>query len=219
MKALLTIALLLCSGLVRAAPVTLDFEGLLRDTVVSTQFADRGVLIASDYGAVTVFDGCCAASGVNTLNGGGFRGVTLTFVDPDDMFRPATTDFFSVTLGDVDIPGNGLTAYDLDGNQIAQVLSGCATAFACPGDSLFETLTLSVAGMHRVVIAAGGQLSGNAAQGEATVDDVVFNAVVAQVPEPSALQLLAAGLSVLACVALSRRLRAVRLSRGRSASR
>lgn len=219
MKALLMIALLLCCGLARSEVVTLDFEDLPRDTVVSTQYADRGLLISSDYGAVTVFAGCCAASGLNTLNGGGFRGITLTFVDPADMFRPAVTDFFSVTLGDVDIPGNGLTAYDVDGNQIAQVLSGCAADFACPGDSLFETLTLSVAGMHRIVIAAGGQLSGDPAQGEATVDDVVFNAVVAQVPEPSALLMLATGLSVLACIVLSRRLRAARVSRGTSASR
>lgn len=219
MKALLMIALLLCCGLARSEVVTLDFEDLPRDTVVSTQYADRGLLITSDYGAVTVFAGCCAASGLNTLNGGGFRGITLTFVDPADMFRPAVTDFFSVTLGDVDIPGNGLTAYDVDGNQIAHVLSGCVAAFACPGDSLFETLTLSLAGMHRIVIAAGGQLSGDPAQGEATVDDVVFNVVVAQVPEPSALQMLAAGLAVLACVALHRRRRAAPVNRGTNASR
>lgn len=215
-KCIFMLFMLLGPGVAPAAPITLDFEELPSGSLVSGQYLDVGVLIGSSLGDVTVFSGCCASSGVNSLDGSFFREVTVTFVDPADPLRPAVTDFFSVTLGDIDLPGNGITAYDLSGAVIGQVLAHCEVEFACPDSNLLETLTLSLPGIHRVVIAAGGQLSGNLPVSEATVDDITFNPVVAQVPEASSPQLFAAGLVLLGCVLLRRR-RAV--SRGRIASR
>jgi hypothetical protein len=220
MKKLLMFSMWLFSSLAHSAAQTIDFDALLPGTLVTDQFASQGVLISSSFGDVRVFSGCCSDSGTNSLDGGQFREVVITFVDPADALRPATTDFFSMTLGDVDIPGNGMTAYDVLGRQIARVVSSCAADFACPGDSLYETLSLSVAGMHRIVIAAGGQLSNAEPRSEATVDSFVFNQVVAQVPEPLHAQMLAAGLTLLLAVAVrrSRLSRVSQRSRGRGMS-
>lgn len=215
-KHLIMMFMLVVPALARATPLTLDFETLPAGTAVTDQYLEFGVLISSSFGEVTVFTGCCSSSGSHSLDGGHFREVTVTFVAPGDPLRAAVTDFFSVTLGDIDIPGSGFTAYDIQGNEIAQVGVSCAAAFACPGEDLYETLTLSRAGIHRVVIAAGGQLGGAQAQPEATVDDIAFNAVVAQVPEASSAHMLAGGITVLGWAVLRRR-RA--LSRGTSASR
>ncbi len=212
MKKLFMFSMWLLSSLAQAAVQTIDFDALPSGALVTDHFASQGVLISSSFGDVRVFSGCCSDSGANSLDGGAFREVVVTFVDPADPLRPATTDFFSMTLGDVDLAGNGMTAYDVLGRQIARVVSSCAADFACPGDSLYETLSLSAAGMHRIVIAAGGQLSGAEARSEATVDSFVFNPVVAQVPELSHAHMLAAGLTLLLAVAV-RRSRLSRVSR------
>jgi hypothetical protein len=205
MKTLILLwAACLIHSVAHAAPVTLDFDDLPSGTVIDNQFAPLGVLFSSTFGDVKVFSGCCAHTGTHSLDGGGFREVVVTFVDPTDARRAATTDFFSVTLGDIDLPGNGLTAFDIAGNLIGQAFAACAAPFDCPGDSFSETLNLSVAGMHRIVIAAGGQLFGAQAQGEATVDTLVFNAVAAHVPEASRQYLLGAGLAVLGLIARRR---------------
>lgn len=201
MKKLLMFSMWLFSSLAHPAAQTIDFDALLPGTVVTGQFASQGVLISSSFGDVTVFSGCCSDSGANSLDGGAFREVVVTFVDPADALRPATTDFFRMTLGDVDLTGNGMTAYDVLGRQIARVVSSCVADFVCPGESLYETLSLSVAGMHRIVIAAGGQLSGAEPRSEATVDSFVFNPVTAPVPEMSHAHMLAAGLVLLLVVA------------------
>jgi hypothetical protein len=204
MKKLIMLALLFIHSHAYADTVTIDFDLLPAGAIITDQFASQGVLISSSFGDVTIFSGCCSESGLNSLDGGNFREVIVTFVDPADVLRPATTDYFRMTLGDVDLPGNGMTAYDIDGNQIAQVISSCVAAFDCPGDSFLETLSLSATGMHRIVIAAGGQLANVDAQSEATVDTFVFNAVVAQVPEASRTHTLAAGLLLISLIALRR---------------
>lgn len=176
-----------------AALTTIDFDALGTGTIVTNQFASQGVLISSSFGDVTIFSSCCSNTGLNSLNGGGFREVIVDFVNPSDGTTPAVTDFFQMTFGDVDLPGNGMTAYDINGNQIAQVISSCADDFNCPGADLFETLSLSAQGMARIVIAAGGQILDGTAQAEATVDTFVFNAPAGNpVPEPGMLALLGA---------------------------
>jgi hypothetical protein len=182
------------AGTAIAAPTVITFDELATNTVVTNQYASQGVLISSSLGDVTIFSSCCANTAPNSLNGAGFREVIVDFVNPADGATPAVTDFFQMTLGDVDITGNGMTAYDIDGNQIAQILSSCVADFACPGSDLFETLSLSVPGMARIVIAAGGQFgtyNNGVPVGEATVDTFVFNAPGGgTVPEPTSLALL-----------------------------
>jgi hypothetical protein len=188
-------------GAAHAAPTVLNFDALGNGTVVTNQFSSQGVLISSSFGNVTIFtSACCASSGSNSLNGGNFREITVTFVNPLDGLTPATTDFFQMTLGHIDLTGNGMTAFDLGGNQIGQILSGCVADFACPGSRVFETLSLSMAGMAKIVISTGGQLTHPTAQAEATVDDFVFNApsIVNAVPEPGSLALIGLALAGLA---------------------
>jgi hypothetical protein len=171
--ALVTTALVLISN-VNAAVI--DFDSLTSNEIVTGQFASQGVLISSLFGDVTIFNNATFAdTGTNSLNGGGFQGVTVTFVNPNNVLQAATTDFFQMTLGDIDIPGNGMIAYDVNGSQIGQVVSSCVANFACPGLGLFETFSLSVAGIHTVVISAGGQILDGTAQPEATVDTFIYN--------------------------------------------
>lgn len=183
----------------------INFDSLTPGEVVTNQFVSQGVLISSTFGPVTVST-AAADTAPYSLNGGNFQEVIVDFVNPADGVTPWVTDFFQMTLGDVDIPGNGMTAYDIDGVQIGQVISSCAADFACPGSNLFETLSLSIAGMSRIVIAAGGQIVDGTAQGEATVDTFVFNDVTAPrangggngggnpVPVPGTLLLIGMGL-------------------------
>jgi len=184
---------------IQASAALIDFDSLSEKDIVTDQYASLGVLISSSYGDVTInTNSTFADTGANSLNGGDFREVIVTFVNPLDTSQAATTDFFQMTLGDIDIQGNGMTAFDVSGNQIGQIVYDCAS---CPRSvfdfPLFETLSLSVTGIHTVVISAGGQIFGDIAQAEATVDTFIFNDVSA-VPVPAAVWLFGSGLIGLA---------------------
>jgi len=196
------------TALVLSSPafaVTIDFDELANGTFVDTQYEALGVNFSSTGGGVSVFTFAGADTPSNTFGGTNVNGgldfsqdVVMTFVQNG---LDAVTDFVSVAFTDLELIGNTLTAFDVNGVQLGQVVAPCAAEFAC--GNLIETLSFSGAGIHTVVL----QGAGGGGRADIAFDTVIFNDVtpVAAVPLPAGLPLALSGLGLL--LATSRRKR------------
>ena len=221
-RPLLGTVLLLIGNTANAALISLNFEDLPAvdllagtpveaDSQLHNQFlTSYGVSFSSgtesNYAAI-VHLGPGATSGVNGVgsvdNSGLVRYTSpleISFFDPNNSTILATTDFISIR-GDFDATNPGtfilMTAFDRYGNEIGSQYSL---------DAGGTTLSLSMAGMHSVVLTQTIQSADNVA-----FDDLVFNMPVA-VPEVSTFALMS-GVMLGIAGFVSRRFRASRLSR------
>ncbi|MBN8509602.1 MAG: PEP-CTERM sorting domain-containing protein [Burkholderiales bacterium] len=107
--------------------------------------------------------------------------IDVSFFDTANTANEAVTDFVSLR-GDLWGGGSGpisLFAYDIAGNLL--------TSDTQP-DVGGTTLVVSAAGIHRVRFIGNGSVG---------VDDLTFNALVAAVPEPHTIALIAVALSAM----------------------
>lgn len=178
-------------GLIATAPLpasaaTITFDALPLGIEVGGSFASSGVLFESAVtlipsgGAHTPPLAICGGPPIPTCS----EDTTLTFVDPLNSAVPATTDFITVFFLDVQVPNNQLTAFDIDGNQIGQVIVPCSGFLTCPEGKVQE-ITLSVPGIHRVVLHSSNDVA---------YDTISFGDIVSPVPEPGTLGLIVTGL-------------------------
>ncbi len=195
-----------------AQALTIDFEGLPAMTFItgnpippSVRLSDQflptlGVRFASgsDYvPVISLGDISSAPSGVNGIGGSTDTGIltyndafpiTISFWDPSNPLRPATTDFVSIRG---DLIGSSFTvdfdAFDTDGNLIATD-SG--------RDIGGRTYSVSADAIHTVRF-SGVPTPTIGGSGGVGLDDLTFNPVT-PIPEPSTALLLATGLAALA---------------------
>jgi len=177
------LALLVAAGPVAADVVTINFDDLPGmpntpgDTIptqsqLSDHFANLGVLFSSGESFVAVVDlgQGHATSGTNGIGGSRPPGILtydaaypieITFVDPENPYNPAVTNFVSVR-GDFFGSGKNVTlsAYDLNGQFI--------TSTTVP-DSGGVTLSITTPGIHFV------RFVGTTDEDGVALDDLRFN--------------------------------------------
>lgn len=180
------------------AVTTIDFDGLANETFVDSQFASDGILFSSAGGGVRVFATSESDTSPNTIIGTSANGVADSTQLVEFSFfvggSEAITDFVSVAFADLFVTGSSMTAFDILGNQLGQAFVPCAVNFNC-GNSI-EIVSLSVAGIHRVVLDG---------QSNAVFDTVTFNDVERVVPLPAALPLALSGFALLGVMGWRRR--------------
>ena len=186
------------------AVTTIDFDGLADGTFVDTQFAGDGVVFSSTGGGVRLFAFAGADTAPNGFVGTNGAGVLDSNELAEFSFfigaRVATTDFVSVAFTDLQLTGNSLTAFDVDGGQLGQVLAPCAVDFTC--GSKIQIVSLNAPGIHRVVLdGAGGR-----GQGDVVFDTVTFGDLTLEpVPVPAALPLALTGVALMGFLGRRRR--------------
>lgn len=196
---LLMLAAILFAATPSAAEV-IDFDDMGGNQSPGTRYADRGIVFGDHFlsidhtygGAVAVPSGPIYL----TITGIGTEAV-ITFVDPADPNRKATTDFFAF-----DNPGltdQNATAFfdgleivllDLQGREIGGTTIDPVGPPADGTRDIFQTV-FAVPGIHQVVFTKITNPLG--ASGATPIDNFRFNAVT-PVPAPASLVLLATGL-------------------------
>lgn len=168
---------------------TINFDSLPSGTFVTNQFQNLGVVFSSGDGKVYASD-FAGTFPTNVILGTRPGQVTdaelveVIFVDPSNTSSPGICNSLTVSFLDLQLAGNGMYAYDINGNLLGSVLS---TRLVDNLSSIVtEEITISFPGMHRVVLdGAGGR-----GQGDVAFDNFVFGPVV---PEP--------GSTTLGCIA------------------
>lgn len=175
--------LLLATVSALAAPVTLNFENLSDGIKVTNQFTGLSFTNATAITSGVTLNELefPPKSGNNVIfNDGG--AITITFSLPVSSFEGYFTYDSRITIA----------AFDKNGNQIASLSSQFLNNLALSGitgSSPNELLGLSsLAGIAKIVISSNGSF---------VLDDFKFNALTADVPEPTTLALMIGGGAVL----------------------
>lgn len=199
---LLVLAASLATVRAPSAAVIIDFDSS-GPQLPGASYADQGILFGDGFytsaqnylGAVGIpsAPNYLAIAGVATQ-------AVITFVDPADPGRKATTDFFEFdNAGLTDANPTGLfdglkiVLLDLAGLEIGSTIIDPIGPAASATRDIFRT-TFAVAGIHQVLFAKLTNSAGNGAL--APIDNVTFNAVT-PVPAPSSLALFGTGLIAL----------------------
>jgi hypothetical protein len=199
---LLVLAASLATVRAPSAAVIIDFDSS-DPQLPGASYADQGILFGDGFytsaqnylGAVGIpsAPNYLAVAGVATQ-------AVITFVDPADPGRKATTDFFGFdNAGLTDANPTGLfdglkiVLLDLAGLEIGSTIIDPIGPAASATRDIFQT-TFAVAGIHQVLFAKLTNSAGNGAL--SPIDNVTFNAVT-PVPAPSSLALFGTGLVAL----------------------
>jgi glycerophosphoryl diester phosphodiesterase len=148
-----------------SAPTTIDFEGpgLTAGTVISDQFADSGLTIASDNLSVMLFDTGNPTGGDTDLASDDLGNVLIVSedgnsLDPDDNATGGVIQFAwdypvklnSMSLLDIEEAGGKIDLYDANSNSLGSVGIPQLT------NGSLQTVTIEVAGVVRVDVSLTG---------------------------------------------------------------
>ncbi|WP_035612726.1 PEP-CTERM sorting domain-containing protein [Haloferula sp. BvORR071] len=163
------------------AATTITFNELADGFSVTSQYQNLGVVFASEGNGVyaSTFGQSFPTNVIIGTRPGQVTDsalVEILFVDPAHPSNPGICNFLSVDFKDLQLAGNGMYAYDINGNFLGSALSTRTTDNL--GSIITETLTLSIPGMHRVVLDG----TGGRGQGDVAFDNVTIGTVV---PEPA----------------------------------